>query len=60
MREYTGRDLTVLGSVPDDGAIERSEFKYMPVVASAPNSDAAASLTNAAGSLKLMLQMISK
>lgn len=60
MREYTGRDLTVLGSIPYDAAVEESVFKYMPVVASAPDSDVAASFVNAAGSLKLILQMISK
>ena len=58
MREYTGRDLIILGSIPEDKAIEKSVFKYMPVVASAPDSNAANSFVNAAGSLKLMLQMI--
>jgi flagellar biosynthesis protein FlhG len=60
MREYTGRDLTVLGSIPDDPAIARSVYKFMPVVVSAPESEAAASFMNAAGSLKLLLQMITK
>ena len=54
----TGRDLIILGSIPEDKAIEKSVFKYMPVVASAPDSNAANSFVNAAGSLKLMLQMI--
>lgn len=42
LKEYVGGDLTVLGEIPDDEAVERSVRSYLPVVDQAPGSPASA------------------
>ncbi len=58
LREYTGRDLTILGSIPEDEAVETSVRNFLPVVMHAPKSPAAVSFEKAARSLQLMIQML--
>lgn len=58
LKEYTGRDLTILGSIPEDEAVEISVRKFLPVVMNAPKSPAAASFEKAARSIQLMIRML--
>lgn len=57
LKEYVGGDLTVLGEIPDDEAVERSIRSYLPVVDHAPDSPAAAALARITDAL---LQQIAK
>ncbi len=57
LKEYIGKDLNILGSIPEDKAVEQSVRKFMPVVVDAPNSQAAASFETVAKSLQLLIQM---
>lgn len=41
LRQYVGGELTLLGEIPDDHAVERSVRAYLPVVDAAPASPAA-------------------
>jgi flagellar biosynthesis protein FlhG len=41
LRQYVGGDLTLLGEIPDDRAVERSVRAYLPVVEAEPESPAA-------------------
>jgi flagellar biosynthesis protein FlhG len=41
LRQYVGGELTLLGEIPEDPAVERSVRTYLPVVEAAPNSPAA-------------------
>jgi flagellar biosynthesis protein FlhG len=41
LRQYVGGELTLLGEIPDDRAVERSVRTYLPVVEAAPESPAA-------------------
>ncbi len=58
LKEYTGRDLTILGSIPEDEAVEISVRNFLPVVVHAPKSPAAVSFEKTARSLQLMIQML--
>jgi len=58
LKEYIGKDLNVIGSIPDDEAVERSIRNFRPVIMDAPDSRAAASLERAARSLQLLIQML--
>lgn len=58
LKEYTGRDLTILGSIPEDEAVEISVRNFLPVVMHAPKSPAAVSFEKTARSLMLMIQML--
>ena len=58
LKEYTGRDLTILGSIPEDEAVEISVRNFLPVVMHAPKSPAAVSFEKVARSLQLMIQML--
>ncbi len=58
LKEYTGRDLTILGSIPEDEAVEISVRNFLPVVMHAPKSPAAVSFEKTAKSLQLMIQML--
>ncbi|MER3424879.1 MAG: hypothetical protein C4293_18315, partial [Nitrospiraceae bacterium] len=51
LKTYVGGDLTVLGEVPEDEAVQRSVRAYLPVVDSAPNSPAAHVFTQIADRL---------
>lgn len=44
LKEYVGGDLTLLGEIPEDPAMERAVRAYVPVVQYAPSSLAAAAL----------------
>jgi flagellar biosynthesis protein FlhG len=44
LKEYVGGDLTLLGEIPDDPAMEQAVRAYVPVVHHAPSSPAAAAL----------------
>lgn len=41
LRQYVGGELTLLGEIPEDPAVDRSVRTYLPVVEAAPNSPAA-------------------
>ena len=41
LRQYVGGELTLLGEIPDDRAVEHSVRTYLPVVEAAPESPAA-------------------
>ena len=41
LRQYVGGELTLLGEIPEDSAVEQSVRTYLPVVEAAPNSPAA-------------------
>ncbi|MBI3603489.1 MAG: P-loop NTPase [Nitrospirae bacterium] len=55
LQKYVGGDLTVLGDVPDDEAVERSVRSFLPVVDQAPESPAAAAFNRIADALMLQL-----
>jgi flagellar biosynthesis protein FlhG len=51
LKHYVGGDLTMLGEIPDDEAVERSVRGYLPVVDQAPTSPAAAAFVRIADAL---------
>jgi flagellar biosynthesis protein FlhG len=51
LKEYVGGDLTLLGEIPDDPAMERAVRSYLPVVDSDPASPAAVALGRVADAL---------
>ena len=51
LKEYVGGDLTLLGEIPDDPAMEQAVRAYVPVVQHAPTSPAAAALERIADAL---------
>jgi flagellar biosynthesis protein FlhG len=55
LKEYVGGDLTLLGEIPDDPAMERAVRSYLPVVDNDPSSPAAAALGRVADALMQML-----
>lgn len=55
LKEYVGGDLTLLGEIPDDPAMERAVRSYLPVVDSDPASPAAVALGRVADALLQML-----
>ncbi len=57
LREYVGKELTVLGSIPDDEAVEQSVRNFLPVVEDSPTSPAAIAFEKAAKSLQLIMEM---
>ncbi len=56
LKEYVGGDLTLLGEIPDDPAMEQAVRAYVPVVQHAPSSPAAVALTKTAEALTLLLR----
>lgn len=44
LKEYVGGDLTLLGEIPDDPAMDRAVRSYRPVIDSEPGSPAAVAL----------------
>lgn len=44
LKEYIGGDLTLLGEIPEDSAMEQAVRAYLPVVQYAPSSPAAAAM----------------
>lgn len=55
LKEYVGGDLTLLGEIPDDPAMERAVRNYLPVVESDPASPAAVALGKTADALARLL-----
>ena len=55
LKEYVGGDLTLLGEIPDDPAMERAVRSYLPVVESEPASPAAVALDRVADALLQVL-----
>ncbi len=55
LKEYVGGDLTLLGEVPEDPAMEQAVRAYVPVVQHAPDSPAAVALKKTAD---MLLQLI--
>ena len=55
LKEYVGGDLTLLGEIPDDPAMERAVRSYLPVVECEPASPAAMALDRVADALLQVL-----
>lgn len=55
LKEYVGGDLTLLGEIPEDPAMEQAVRAYVPVVQHAPASPAAVALMKTADALTQLL-----
>jgi flagellar biosynthesis protein FlhG len=55
LKEYVGGDLTLLGEIPEDPAMEQAVRAYVPVVQYAPSSLAAAALVKTGETLLQIL-----
>jgi flagellar biosynthesis protein FlhG len=55
LKEYVGGDLTLLGEIPEDPAMEQAVRAYIPVVQHAPSSPAAIALAKTADALAQLL-----
>ena len=55
LKEYVGGDLTLLGEIPEDPAMEQAVRAYIPVVQHAPSSPAATALVRTAEALLRLL-----
>jgi flagellar biosynthesis protein FlhG len=55
LKEYVGGDLTLLGEIPEDPAMEQSIRAYIPVIQHAPASPAAVALEKAG---EMLLQLL--
>jgi flagellar biosynthesis protein FlhG len=51
LKEYVGGDLTLLGEIPDDSAMERAVRSYLPVTELEPAAPAAVALRHIADTL---------
>lgn len=56
LKEYVGGDLTLLGEIPEDPAMEQAVRAYVPVVQHAPSSPAAVALAKTADALAQLLR----
>jgi flagellar biosynthesis protein FlhG len=56
LKEYVGGDLTLLGEIPEDPAMEQAVRAYVPVVQHAPFSPAAVALAKTADALAQLLR----
>jgi flagellar biosynthesis protein FlhG len=56
LKEYVGGDLTLLGEIPEDPAMEQAVRTYVPVVQYAPSSPAAAALERMGETLLQLLK----
>ncbi|HEU5091738.1 MAG TPA: P-loop NTPase [Nitrospira sp.] len=59
LKEYVGGDLTLLGEIPEDPAMEQAVRAYVPVVQHAPSSPAAVALAKTADALAQLLRSAS-
>lgn len=57
LKEYVGGDLTLLGEIPEDSAMEQAVRAYMPVVQYAASSPAAAALERMGETLLQLLKI---
>ena len=55
LKEYVGGDLTLLGEIPEDPAMEQAVRAYVPVVQHTPASPAAVALAKTADALARLL-----
>ncbi len=55
LKEYVGGDLTLLGEIPEDSAMEQAVRAYIPVIQHAPSSPAAVALTKTG---EMLLQLL--
>ncbi|TKB91612.1 MAG: MinD/ParA family protein [Nitrospira sp.] len=55
LKEYVGGDLTLLGEIPDDPAMEQAVRAYVPLVQHAPTSPAATALVKTGETLLQLL-----
>jgi flagellar biosynthesis protein FlhG len=55
LKDYVGGDLTLLGEIPEDPAMEQAVRAYTPVIQHAPSSPAATALTKMGETLLHML-----
>ena len=55
LKEYVGGDLTLLGEIPEDPAMEQAVRAYVPVVQHTPSSPAAVALAKTADALARLL-----
>lgn len=55
LKEYVGGDLTLLGEIPEDPAMQQAVRAYVPVVQHAPSSPAAAALVKMGETLLQLL-----
>src|SRR6185437_7913847 len=55
LKEYVGGDLTLLGEIPEDHAMEQAVRAYVPVVQHTPSSPAAVALAKTADALARLL-----
>ena len=55
LKEYVGGDLTLLGEIPDDPAMEQAVRAYVPVVQHTPSSPSAAALVKTGETLLQLL-----
>lgn len=56
LKEYVGGDLTLLGEIPEDPAMEQSVRAYVPVVQHTPTSPASVALIKTADSIMSLLK----
>ncbi|UVT14532.1 MAG: P-loop NTPase [Nitrospira sp.] len=56
LKDYVGGDLTLLGEIPEDPAMEQAVRAYIPVVQHAPSSPAAVALAKTAEALAQLLR----
>ena len=57
LKEYVGGDLTLLGEIPDDPAMERAVRSYLPVVECEPTAPAAVALVRITDTLLPLLSV---
>lgn len=55
LKEYVGGDLTLLGEIPEDPAMEQSVRAYVPVVQHTPSSPASVALMKTADTIMSLL-----
>ncbi|HEX5545059.1 MAG TPA: hypothetical protein VFX10_06130, partial [Nitrospira sp.] len=56
LKEYVGGDLTLLGEIPEDPAMEQAIRAYIPVIQHAPASPAAVALVKTGETLLQLLR----
>jgi len=58
LKKYVGKDLRVLGNIPEDRNVEKSVRGFLPVSDAYPESPAAAAFARTVRTLQLMVQML--
>jgi flagellar biosynthesis protein FlhG len=60
LKDYIGGELTVLGEIPNDPAVEHSVRSYLPVVDTAPESPASVALATIADAILARIQLLER